>query len=288
MKDKIFNVYSKCILEIAKSKYPNVRKRKYELGYYLKAFIRMLKNVNKWEEIVDKSDNCKEYHWKTISNEFIKWTKDGIFKEAFNTFLINNYFKFSNVKQNKQINMFIDVTKINNWKGSEGICINVEWKKKNITPIILLCDDNKLPIGVTNLKIKNTYKNGRKSSCHDVKGIQDVLDTIPFKIPTYVSKNIIGDKGFITSDNFYIENQKVNIITPKRKNQYKKNTKKQVKKLRKRYKIENVFSTLKSNNRIRVRMETKLSTFFSFLYLSILEVYKNFIYKNNINLQILK
>ena len=54
----------------------------------------MLKNVNKWEEIVDKSDNCKEYHWKTISNEFIKWTKDGIFKEAFNTFLINNYFLF--------------------------------------------------------------------------------------------------------------------------------------------------------------------------------------------------
>jgi hypothetical protein len=45
----------------------------------------------------------------------------------------------------ENINLFIDVTKISNKYDSEGIAINCEYKKKNITPITLICDQNKLP-----------------------------------------------------------------------------------------------------------------------------------------------
>jgi len=51
MKDKIFNVFKKCILEKASIKYKNVRTRKYKLDYYLKCFTIMLNELNKWETL---------------------------------------------------------------------------------------------------------------------------------------------------------------------------------------------------------------------------------------------
>ena len=286
MKDKTFNAYKKCILLIAKEKYKNIRNRKFCLDYYLTNFILVLKHVTKWESVlINTNDNTiMKYHWKTIYNEFNKWTKDGIFKKAFESFLKNNYFKISKVRQNKNIKMLIDVTKINNKKGSECNVINNEYKKKNITPIVLICDENKLPIGVTNMKVKNVYKNGNKTCNHDVKGIQDALDTIPFEIPSYVTIHLIGDKGYITQNKFTVGKHVIQITTPKRKNQKNKNTKKEFKILQKRYRIENLFASIKSNNRINTRMETNLNNYFSFLYLTLLEIYFNYIDKNNIQL----
>ena len=52
--------------------------------------------------------------------------------------------KISKVKKDKNINIFIDVTKIANSLGSEGIAINGEYKKKNATHLSVICDQNKL------------------------------------------------------------------------------------------------------------------------------------------------
>ena len=65
-------------------------------------------------------------------------------------------------------------------KGSEGITINNEYAKKNITPLTVICDKDKLPIGMSVLKPKTVYRNGRKTSCHDVTGVQDALDSLSF------------------------------------------------------------------------------------------------------------
>ena len=51
---------------------------------------------------------------KSIYNEFNKWTKDNVFEEAFYKFVNSKYFKISKVKKDKNINLFIDVTKIAN------------------------------------------------------------------------------------------------------------------------------------------------------------------------------
>jgi hypothetical protein len=51
-------------------------------------------------------------------------------KKHFLMFMKENYFKISKVKQNKKINLFIDVIKISNKLGSEFVTINCEYRKK--------------------------------------------------------------------------------------------------------------------------------------------------------------
>jgi hypothetical protein len=272
MKDAIFKVYKSCVLEIANNAYKNVRKRKYKLDYYLNKFLLLLNELNKWQSlsVIDEIPNQKDFHWKTIYNEFNKWSKDNIFKIAFEKFINTNYFNHSRVRQNKKLNLFIDVTKIHNLKGSEGITINNEYAKKNITPLTVICDKDKLPIGISVLKPKTVYSNGRKTSCHDVTGVQDALDSIKLKIPKYVKCNVIGDKGYISSNKFFIGTHSINLTTPKRKNQKIKTSKPAKKKLKERYKIENLFATIKANERINVRHERKLINYLSFVYTSFL------------------
>jgi len=48
MKDNIFNLFKKYILEIANKKYPQIRKRKYSLEYYLEKFTDILNEVVNW------------------------------------------------------------------------------------------------------------------------------------------------------------------------------------------------------------------------------------------------
>ena len=62
------------------------------------------------------------------------------------------------------------------------------------------------------------------------------------------------------------------IITPKRKNQHTKNTKKQQNLLKFRYLIENFFSDIKKNIRIMVRKEKHIINYLSFMYIAMLEI----------------
>ncbi len=116
MKNKIFIIFKKYILYFANAKYKIIRKRKYSFDYYINSFMYILSDYNKWENL--KSDKEKQFHWKTIYNEYNKWCKDDIFKTAYTCFIEENYFKLSKLEKNKSINLFIDVTKISNKNGS--------------------------------------------------------------------------------------------------------------------------------------------------------------------------
>ena len=273
-KNKAYNCYKKYILECAHTKYPNIRRRKYSLEYYLDKFILLLSDVVIWQSLSNTNnvDDNSKYHWKTIYNEFNKWSKDCIFKNAFIKFMNENYFKMSKVRKNKKINLFIDVTKISNISGRENIGINVEYKKKNVTALSAICDDNKIPIGIapmdTNL---SKTKTGKHTIKHDVNGVQKTLDTIPFKLKEYVSVKLIGDKGYVTNKEFKIFGKKIKMIYPKRKNQKKKNTKKERKVLSKRHKIENFFANLKKYNRIVLRRDHKIDNYMSFTYMGMMD-----------------
>ena len=109
MKDFIFKVYKSCVLEIANNAYKNVRKRKYKLDYYLNKFLLLLNELNKWQSlsITQQNEIQTKFHWKTVYNEFNKWSKDNIFKIAFEKFINTNYFNHSRVRQNKKLNLFI-------------------------------------------------------------------------------------------------------------------------------------------------------------------------------------
>lgn len=271
-KDKIFNRYKKYILHYAEIKYPPIRKRTYSLEYYLNNFTLILTDIVNWEALDKFNKDSSKYHWKSIYNEFNKWSKNGIFEDAYFKFMKENYFKMSRVRKNKKINLYIDVTKISNKSGSEKIGINSEYKKKNVTSLSAICDDNKLPLGITYMDTNlSKTKTGKHTFKHDIKGVQKTLDTIPFKLKEYVSVNLIGDKGYVTGKKFNVFNRKVRIIHPKRKNQKTKNTKSEKKILSKRHKIENFFAMLKKYNRLILRHERKIVHYMSFVYIGLLD-----------------
>ena len=81
--------------------------------------------------------------------------------------------KCQELEKTKKINLFIDVTKISNVSGRENIGINVEYKKKNITALSAICDDNKIPLGITPMDTNlSKTKTGKHTIKHDVKGVQ--------------------------------------------------------------------------------------------------------------------
>ena len=54
---KNFKSYKKYIINVARNKYPDIRKRKYPLEYYLNNFVYMLNDLVKWSalKLVHKS-----------------------------------------------------------------------------------------------------------------------------------------------------------------------------------------------------------------------------------------
>lgn len=272
-KDKIYNAFKKCILNTANLMYPQIRKRKYSLKYYLDNFILMLNDLVKWESLkhTHNYNSKKDYHWKTIYNEHNKWSNDNIFEIAYFKFMEQNYFKLSKIRKNKKINLFIDVTKIANKYGSENIGINNEYKKKNVTALTGICDDNKLPIAITYMDVnKNKTKKGNNTIKHDINGVQKTLNAIPFTLKNYVKVNLIGDKGYVTKNKFKVFNKKVGMTYPKKKNQKKKNTKREKILLKGRHKIENFFASIKNYNRITLRRDKKIVNYMSFVYLGLM------------------
>ena len=69
----------------------------------MRNFIYVLSDIVHWSSLslINKDDNS--FHWKTIYNEFNKWTKDNIFEDAFYTFIKEKYFKISQIKKSTWI-----------------------------------------------------------------------------------------------------------------------------------------------------------------------------------------
>ena len=65
--------------------------------------------------------------------------------------------------------------------------------------------------------------------------------------------------------------QETQIITPKKKNQKTKNSKKEKELLSKRRKVEHFFINLKKNDRVNVRKDKKIRNYMSFVYIALLE-----------------
>jgi len=143
------------------------------------------------------------------------------------------------------------------------------------------CDENKFPLGIAPVDVnpptmidkngKLTLYNKRNTSVHEIKNVQKTLDTIPIEIKQYVKVNFGGDKGYISKNKFIVLGQETQIITPKKKNQKTKNSKKEKELLSKRRKVEHFFINLKKNDRVNVRKDKKIRNYMSFVYIALLE-----------------
>ena len=147
----------------------------------------------------------------------------------------------------------------------------------------MICDQNKLPLCVSNIEINKVIYNKRKTAKHEIKNVQRTLDKIGIKVKDYMEINLIGDRGYITSEKFNVMNRQLPIITPKRKNQKNKILSGKNKLLLKeRHKIENVFALLNINNRVMIRRDKYIKNYFSFVYMAMLEIHVKYAYKHNL------
>jgi hypothetical protein len=66
---------------------PSIRKCKYSTSYYLENIIYVLKDVVSWKSLQILYKDHSKYHYKTIQDKFIQWSRLGIFEKTFNKLL---------------------------------------------------------------------------------------------------------------------------------------------------------------------------------------------------------
>lgn len=250
-----------CLIEINKLN-KNINKNRYKVKYsdeyYLNFILYMLNDINRWSfisKLKDYNSNFK-FHYKTIYNKFVYWSKKDIFKNAF-----YNY----RFKSNTNL-LLIDATSINNKYGSESLIINPELKKKKITKLSVVSNNNNFihSIEVFDLKTKNENYN---TGVHDVKMIKKSLEKIKINNESNYFY-LLGDKAYKTKEIIKLDNKIIKIITPDKKNTKVKNTNFINEKLKKRIKIENVINKLKFFERVKTRKDRNINNYMSWIYIS--------------------
>ena len=234
---KLFNIFIEQI-KLKKYKY----KQDYCDEYKLILIFQLRNSLNKWQDLTksifyDPLPNTK-YHYKSIQSQYQRWCHNDIFKNGFHSCVPhNNDIELSGVTFNDFDNnfyiinenndLFIDSTSINNKYGSEYISVNPELTKKNITKISTISNVNGFiysitPIDVNHKTIKynntdkdiKTAKNDTKTICISLKEINPNI-----KIKSLNQTiDLIGDKGYITSEIFKYKENDVKVITPLKKN----------------------------------------------------------------------
>ena len=246
-----------------KSKYSD-RQVTYCIEYYLILILHVKNNLNNWKILQSLILCCSPY--KSIYNQFLRWSKKNLFYNAYYNNLTKNNVLINNIH-------IIDASSCSNKYGSENVTINPEYKKKKVTKVSLLCDENKIITSVSLFDIKTTSKKYKdkniKTFVHDSKTIQQTVNNVNNLINI---KKIIGDGGYKTQDLIKQNNKKITIITPNRKNQKNNlNSNEEKNILKQRYKIENVICSIKMNNeRIFLRKDRKIKHFMSWFYIACL------------------
>lgn len=278
---RLEKTYESILLKLVEQYIPSKRKRTYTNKYFLSQFKIMLNDLVSWESLIVTKNypTNSEYHYKYLNQVFNKWVDLDLFKLAYSELLNTYYFKLNNALKLKTLNLFIDSTYIINKYGTDNITKNPEYKKKKVSKLSIICDENKNILSAVECKTHINLDKKCNVFSHDIKSVQDTINEIQIKIPSYVRTKIIGDKGYITQKTFKLNGKNVKIIAPKRKNQKSKNTKNEKDVLTKRYVVENSNANFKKAERVMVRKEKLIKNYMGFVYLSMLE---NFCIKNKL------
>ena len=253
----------------------NEYKRIYCTEYNLILILQVKNNANNWS-FLQKLSIC-DGSYKNVYKQYCRWTKKGIFEDSFYNFTLN-------LNLQKEENLLIDASSFSNKYGSENVTVNSEYTKKNITKLSVITTKQGVILSVKPFEINskkiiyNKEEKIIKTTEHDSKTIQKSVDLIKNKIEIL---NIIGDKGYKTSNIITKNEKKINIITPNKKNQKKNlNTIENNLNMKGRYKIENIFGIIKMNNeRIMLRKDKNLINFMGWVYIACLENNLKFLIK---------
>jgi hypothetical protein len=154
--------------------------------------------------------------------------------------------------------MFIDSVVIENYTGSLKYGYNIKVKNKKSIKITAVIDSNKIP----HILMVS------ESNHHDAKLLEDI---VMFNNFDNVNINLVGDKGYIKSENYkqYINNEfNINLITPYRTNSINiVEVDPEIDELlEKRCKVEHFFSILKKSYlKIRLISDKNQDSYYNYL-----------------------
>lgn len=261
-KESTNKTYKEYVIEEVKKEIPFKKRSKYSYDYYYDMFILVLKEVNSWRslKITAKYGDKKENHHTTIRKMFNKWSEKEIFKKAYDKM------RKGDINGNdKEINLFIDSTYVNNKTGVELVGINPMYYKKRVTKISIICDEKKRVI------IAKPFKSTRNDCATIIETVKEINKGERI--------NLIGDKGYILNKddmNKLLKEKNIRLIVPRKKNQKEKRIRKKYKNLlKKRNVIENVIQEIKRYNRIYTRKDKRIHNYMSFVYMASGINYKN-------------
>jgi hypothetical protein len=258
MNSQINETFKKCILEVVSEELPHKKKPKYSNENYLSDFIYILTDLIRWESLRLLHPDRPQYYYKTAQDKFLQWSRCNIFEKAY--FRLLKKYTISELKRSTTLNLFIDTADINNKYGSELVKYGKN-KKKRVTKISYIADKNKTVYGIT-------FFSGNTA---DINTLMPSVDDLVKRIK-YRRINLTGDKGYISAEKAacLLDKYNVKLHTPARKNMKKKTGKITKKHLKGRYAIENTIQTNKSHNRICLRRDRLMTTYKSFVFLSLI------------------
>ena len=251
-----------------------IRLPKYSSVYYLYNIILVLTELQTWKSLKLLHLDKKPYHYKTIQDKHIEWSKLNLYERTYKT--INEKYKQLHLKKSSNLTLFIDSTNIYNKNGQQNIGYGQNFKKQE-SRISAICDSNKNIYSLTLVDSLSKEGTVKRTLPNDSKTIISSITNLLETNIKYRAINLVGDKGYATKEP--IKNQlkityKINLIYPHKKNQKCKTSLFHKKLLKVRYVIENVFAKLKSYNRICCRKNKLKCTFMGFAYLASMLIFK--------------
>jgi len=239
---------------------PHQRKHKLSTREILKHALFVLQTGTSWRVLDKLHLPCSS---STIYKTFDKWSKLGILAKIWSE--ITKAYISKSLRNDKYAfqNIYIDSTMIRNIQGKDLIGRNYQDKYKFGTKISVICDKKHIPLSI------GFYP----ANIHDSTTIEKTLEDIP--APITLNKrfktNLIADKGYRSK---YKKDElkfcQVNLIANHRSNEKIKNSKKELKLLAVRHKIENTFCRFKQFKRLTLRYDRNISTYISFSFLSLI------------------
>lgn len=206
-------------------------------------------------------------NWNTVYKSYIKLNKYGIFKSCYKA-LLSKYLK-NNKGKLKYI--FTDTTIVPNKYGMTKANLNKYYKNKKVTKVSIITIKNGIPF---NIKMYGGNRN-------DSFIYQDQIKNDKFLKNNKNKKYFMADKGYDSKDiKLKMSNMGYINVIPQNKRGIKNTNKlvsfKQHKiKYRKRIKVENMFSKLKTFRRLSIRYDKYEKTFMGFIWMALIFIIQN-------------
>jgi transposase len=268
--NSIYNYIKKNNKKLYETYQFKTKNQKYKLKPIIEGCITFIKISSSWSNF-----NFKNIKSATIYKNYRKLNKYNIFKNCY-VELLNKYLI---KKTNKKICcVFSDTSVINNKYNEDKVKRNKYYKNKKVHKISIISDINGIPLNIT-------FNNGNDNDITILKNqLQNWNINLDKKLNINFKNSIfMADAGY---DSTILRNSLNNIffkvIIPFNKRNTKdakkiKNlTNEDKKEYKKRIKIENMFSKIKSYRRLNTLYEKHINNYIGFIYLSLIDIILKF------------